>query len=133
MDVIECLDPNTRKLKNFLNTISDNMPLSIFLHSYPIIHNENDINVLRKINLSILINYMNQENEFKLSIQYPSYLSINDEGQVIKEDILWLKSEFFDVECALNQIIYTFPKLLIAKDLFYDFFNTIKNSLSEYE
>ena len=73
MDVIECLDPNTRKLTNFLNTISDNMPLSIFLHSYPIIHNENDINVLRKINLSILINYMNQENEFKLSIQYPSY------------------------------------------------------------
>ena len=125
MEVIECLDPNTRKLTNLLNNISDNIPLSIFLHGYPIINT--DINVLRKINLSILINYMNQENEFKLSIQYPSYLSNNDEGQVLKGDILWLKSEVFDVESALNQIIYSFPKLLISKNLFYEFFNTIKN------
>ena len=123
---MNCSDINTEKLTIFLNNMEDDIPLSIFLKISPITISE--ITYLKKINLSIMINYRNQDNEFNFTIQYPSRLSIKDEGQVLKEDIFWLKTDDFNIECTINQIIFSFPKLLIAKELFYEFFETFKNS-----
>ena len=120
-------DQNTEKLTRFLNDMEDNIPLSIFLKISPITISE--ITYLKKINLSILINYRNNDNVFNFTIQYPSRLSIRDRGQVLKDDIFWLKSDDFNIECTVNQIIFSFPKLLIAKELFYDFFKTFKKSV----
>ena len=120
-------DQNTEKLTRFLNDMEDNIPLSIFLKISP--RTISEITYLKKINLSIWINYRNNDNVFNFTIQYPSRLSIRDRGQVLKDDIFWLKSDDFNIECTVNQIIISFPKLLIAKELFYDFFKTFKKSV----
>ena len=129
MAEIVCLDPNTQELTLFLNNTDPSEPLYVFLETCPIINTSG----VKKINLTILINYMNCEYAYEFSIQYPSHLSIINDGQVLKEDIIWLKTDVFDTECALNQIIYSFPKLLLAKNLFYEFLITIKDSLLGHE
>ena len=124
-DSLECLEPNSKKLTRFINCIDNDFPISIFLNSSPIM---NTIDGLKIIKLTILINYRNKENEFKFNISYPSHLSQRDDGHCLKNDTIWLKEDELNIPGVVDVLIFSFPKLLIAKDLFYDFFSIVKNS-----